>query len=220
MSYGGSDNPMYGGGGSSGANYYDTSANFNDQQYKGPSQAYASEDFSQAIGHAQQHHSEEDTSIFSQAVDFIGKNKHRFGSKEDDEEDLDESQAVNAHQALYGGGASGSGEKFDERSLGAGAAMQALKMFTSGQEGSTGSGGHDQNKLIGLAMAQAGKAWEEQNQGGNVKTDKQSAVNNAAKMALKMYMKNQGSSGGVGGGLGGTGGPGGLGSLAQKFLFK
>lgn len=39
--------------------------------------------------------------------------------------------------------------------------------------------------------------------------DKQSAVNSAAEMALKMYMKNQG---------GGSSGGGGLMSLASKFL--
>jgi len=47
--------------------------------------------------------------------------------------------------------------------------------------------------------------------------DKQSAVNSAAEMALKMYMKSNGS------GSQGTGGPsssgaGGLLSLASKFL--
>lgn len=40
--------------------------------------------------------------------------------------------------------------------------------------------------------------------------DKQSAVNSAAEMALKMYMKNQGGSGGSG--------ASGLMSLASKFL--
>lgn len=39
--------------------------------------------------------------------------------------------------------------------------------------------------------------------------DKQSAVNSAAEMALKMYMKNQG---------GGSSGSGGLLSLASKFM--
>lgn len=37
-------------------------------------------------------------------------------------------------------------------------------------------------------------------------------MNNAAEMALKMYMKSQG------GGIGGTGGASGLMSLASKFL--
>lgn len=41
--------------------------------------------------------------------------------------------------------------------------------------------------------------------------DKQSAINNAAEMAMKMYMQG-------GGGLGGTGGASGLMSLASKFL--
>jgi hypothetical protein len=45
--------------------------------------------------------------------------------------------------------------------------MQALKMFTGGS--SSGSdGGMDKNKLIGLAMAQAGKLWEEKNSSGSV----------------------------------------------------
>lgn len=46
---------------------------------------------------------------------------------------------------------------------------------------------------------------------GNVSggTDKQSAVNQAAKMAFQMYMKSQG---------GGGGGAGGLMSLASKFF--
>jgi hypothetical protein len=48
--------------------------------------------------------------------------------------------------------------------------MQALKMFTGGSSGGSGGsdGGMDKNKLIGLAMAQASKLWEEKNEGGNV----------------------------------------------------
>ena len=134
---------------------------------------YGTEDFNQALSHAQDDGGtdESDKSIFSKALDFIGKNKEKFSSKDDDD-DVDENQAINAHQSLYGSGGS-SGEKFDERSLGAGAAMQALKMFSSGQgssgsSGSSSSGGHDQNKLIGIAMAQAGKLWDQQNQQGKV----------------------------------------------------
>lgn len=52
------------------------------------------------------------------------------------------------------------------------------------------------------------RAWLTVQQSG----DKQSAVNSAAEMALKMYMK------GGSGGIGGTGGAGGLMSLASKFL--
>jgi len=227
MSYGGKNsysrpsNPAeYGGGGSVGANYYDTGANFSDQ----PQQRIHPQgdgrydtDFHQAVHQAKQHHGEDadsdHTSLFSQAIGFISEHKARFSSEE-----IDEGQVVSAHQTLYGGGGGG-GEgtgQHDADTIGAGAALQALKMFTSG-EGGGGGGGHDQNKLIGMAMAQAGKLWDQQNKHGSVATDKQSAVNSAAKMALKMYMKSDG------GGLSGLGGPAGSGgpgllNLASKFL--
>lgn len=69
---------------------------------------------------------------------------------------------------MYDSGSSD--QKHDSNTLGAGAAMQALKMFTGGNENSDSSGGGmDKNKLIGLAMAQAGKLWDEKNgSGGNV----------------------------------------------------
>jgi hypothetical protein len=44
--------------------------------------------------------------------------------------------------------------------------MQALKMFTGG--GGSSDGGMDKNKLMGLAMAQASKLWDEKNSTGNV----------------------------------------------------
>lgn len=114
---------------------------------------------------------------------------------------------IKAHQSTYGGG---SGGNHDSNTLGKGAAMQAMKMFSGG--GSEGSGGGmDKNKLIGMAMSQAGKLYDEKNGGGGG-ADKQSAVNSAAEMALKMYMKSNGS------GSQGTGGPSGLMGLASKFL--
>lgn len=69
---------------------------------------------------------------------------------------------------MYGSGSSN--EKHDSNTVGAGAAMQALKMFAGGNESSGSSGGGmDKNKLIGLAMAQAGKLWDEKNgSGGDV----------------------------------------------------
>ncbi|EEP77855.1 predicted protein [Uncinocarpus reesii 1704] len=134
---------------------------------------------------------------------------------------------VGAHQALYGGQHEGGDRgKVDADFLGSGAALQALKMFSSGEGRQSQSGGHDQNKLIGLAMAQAGKLWDQQNQQGQVATDKQSAINSAAKMALKMYLKNQsggklggvGGLGGLAGSLGGQSGGSGLFDLAKKFF--
>jgi hypothetical protein len=88
-----------------------------------------------------------------------------------------------SHNQLYQqGGGSGN---FGAGGLGAGAAMQALKMFSGGQGGQQGGGG--QTQLIGMAMSEASKLFDQQNQQGNVAsgTDKQSVVNMAAKMAMK-----------------------------------
>lgn len=84
-------------------------------------------------------------------------------------------------------------------------------MFSGGGGGTEPRGGNSQNAFIGMAMGQASKLFDQQSAQGNVEpgADKQSAVNNAAKMAFKMYMKSQG---------GGGGGPGGLMSLASKFM--
>ncbi|PLB37117.1 uncharacterized protein BDW47DRAFT_107411 [Aspergillus candidus] len=193
------------------------------------------DEFNPALNHAQSSDPNDSTSreLFSQALQFIKSRKSSY--QDTSSYDIDESHMVQSHQALYGGsGESASyyqggdmGEQYggshhqqsgghnDSDSLGAGAAMQALKMFTSGGGSSSeggGGGSMDKNALIGMAMAQAGKLWEEKNSSGGVSGDKQSAVNKAAEMALKMYMKSDG------GGLGGTGGPSGLLSLAGKFL--
>ncbi|PWY89209.1 hypothetical protein BO70DRAFT_359496 [Aspergillus heteromorphus CBS 117.55] len=167
-------------------------------------------DFTSAQTHAQNNHSSTDPSLFSSALSFLSERKSQIAEQSDD---IDEEHLVQSHQALYNGGGSGGygGEQqqqqqqqHDSSSLGAGAAMQALKMFSSG------GGSGDKNEFIGMAMAQAGKLWEENAGGGNVSGSKQSAINSAAEMAFKMYLKGSGSSG--------TGGPAGLMSLASKFL--
>lgn len=88
--------------------------------------------------------------------------------------------------------------------------MQALKMFGGGGGGS--SGGQSQNAFVGMAMGQASKLFEQQSSQGNVESgaSKESAVQQAGEMALKMYMK-----GGMGGGGGGASG---LMGMAAKFL--
>lgn len=86
--------------------------------------------------------------------------------------------------------------------MGNAAAMQAIKMFTGG------SGGSSQSELIGLAMSEASKLFDSQASSGRVSSDssKESAVQQAGEMALKMYMKSQAQS------------QGGLMSLASKFM--
>ncbi|KAK2745889.1 hypothetical protein FQN57_003502 [Myotisia sp. PD_48] len=225
-----SDPSQYGGGGSSGANYYDSNADFSIQPAPSNQSHHPGVDYNQAVQQAKYHHSgredaddDEDSSFFSKAVGFLNDHKERFSK-----EDIDEEKVVGAHQQLYGDGRDD--RKHDADSLGAGAAMQALKMFMSDsgkqdQQAHAPKGAADQNKLVGIAMAQAGKLWEQKNKNGQVTTDKQSAVNAAAGMALKMYLKGQGSGGGALGGLGGLAGrlggqSGGsdLFNIARKFL--
>ncbi|PWY80740.1 hypothetical protein BO94DRAFT_427515, partial [Aspergillus sclerotioniger CBS 115572] len=140
--------------------------------------------------------------LFSTALSFLSSRKSQY----EEQPDVDEEHMVQSHQALYNN--QDEGQQHDSKSLGAGAAMQALKMFTSGSGGSSG----DKNEFIGMAMAQASKLWDQKSGSGAVAGDKQSAINSAAEMAFKMYMKSQGS------GSSGTGGPAGLMSLASKFL--
>ncbi|PYI08740.1 hypothetical protein BO78DRAFT_395345 [Aspergillus sclerotiicarbonarius CBS 121057] len=175
-------------------------------------------EFSSAHSHAQSHHSsynqgEESypsqggsssggssgSDLFSTALGFLSSRKSQYA----EQPDVDEEHMVRSHQALYNN--QDEGQQHDSKSLGAGAAMQALKMFTSGSGGSSG----DKNEFIGMAMAQASKLWDQKSGSGSVAGDKQSAINSAAEMAFKMYMKSQGS---------GSSGTGGLMSLASKFL--
>ena len=63
--------------------------------------------------------------------------------------------------------------------------MQALKMFTGGESGSSQSG-NSQNAFIGIAMAQASKLFDQQSSQGNASGSKESAVQQAGEMALKV----------------------------------
>ena len=85
--------------------------------------------------------------------------------------------------------------------------LQALKKFTSGSQGSSGSGG-TQTQLISMAMAEATKLFDKS--GGGVSGNKQDAVNGAAMTVMKLLVQSK-LSGAVGGGN--SGGLGGLMSL-------
>lgn len=153
----------YGGGGSSGSNYYDQSQSFdgpvrdtryNDNSYSG------GDDFSSAARHASEHHDNGNSSFFDNALSFLNEKKSSLANHESYE--VDQEHVVASHQRLYGGG-DPSSESHDSGSVGAGAAMEALRHFTSG---GGSDGGFDKNKLIGMAMAQAGKLWDEKQSGG------------------------------------------------------
>lgn len=97
--------------------------------------------------------------------------------------------------------------------MGSAAAMQALKLFTGGSSGNTQQG-NSQNAFVGMAMAEASKLFDNQASQGNTSSDasKESTVQKAGEMALKMYMKSQMQGGG------GSSGASGLLSMASKFL--
>lgn len=111
--------------------------------------------------------------------------------------------AVSHHKKFFGG--EDDGAEADAPSMGNAAAMQALKMFSGGGGSSSGGG---QSEFIGLAMSEASKLFEQQSSAGRVSSgaSKESAVQQAGEMALKMYMKSQAQS------------SGGLMSLASKFM--
>ena len=161
MSY--TTNPLYGGGGSTGANYYDPNADFSSAvsaakyQRRSEKGRYDENDDGEDSD-------PEDTSFFSRAIGFISEHKDRLRGEE-----IDEGKAVDAHQTLYGSGSGGDGgKKHDAEFLGSGAAMQALKMFLESKDKDEKVGKEEsgQNRLIGMAMAQAGRLWERDNKAG------------------------------------------------------
>lgn len=142
-----------------------------------------------------------DSDFFGNIMGSLSQRKHQVA-----QEDIDEDAAVRHHQKYFGG--QDDGEEATSGGMGSAAAMQALKMFSGGGQGGSGS----QSQFIGMAMSQASKLFDQQSSAGNVSSNssKESAVMKAGEMALQMYMKSQGGGGG--------GGMGGLLGLASKFM--
>ncbi|KAK3693497.1 hypothetical protein B0T22DRAFT_476342 [Podospora appendiculata] len=181
------------------------------------------EDLRGAAGHAASHGGSEDSSFFSSIVSQLASSKQQVGQG-----DIDEEAAIRNHKQYYTdaipmtptsnaphaaqGQATSSG-------MGSAAAMQALKMFTSGG-GASGTQNQSQSAFIGLAMAQASKLFDQQASAGRVAsgTDKSSAVMKAGEMALQMYLKSQG--GRASSSSAGSGGSGiaGLMKMANAFM--
>merc|ERR1712230_23908 len=163
------------------------------------------DDLTGAAEHAERHAgSSGDSSLFSSILSSLGQNKQSIGNS-----NLNEQDAVQSHQQFFG---NGGGSQADSGSMGAAAAMQALKMFSGGGSGNTQQG-NSQNAFVGMAMAEASKLFDNQSSQGNVaNASKESTVQKAGEMALKMYMKSQIQGGG------GSSGASGLLSMASKFL--
>nr|XP_019047187.1 beta-flanking protein [Kwoniella bestiolae CBS 10118]OCF26117.1 beta-flanking protein [Kwoniella bestiolae CBS 10118] len=148
----------------------------------------------------------ENSSLFSTAMSFLG------GMNKDDN-DVDEDKVQRQHDQAYNQGNTGG---MSANAIGSAAAMQALKMFTSGSGGgaAASSGGGDmQSKIIGMAMSEAAKLFDQS--GGAAQGNKQDAVTSAGQTIMKLLIKSQ-FSGTTGGGN--SGGLSGLMSMASKFM--
>ena len=125
----------------------------------------AQSDFNGALSHANQHGSgsADEEGMFSSVLNHLQGNQSHIGQG-----DIDEQRLVGAHQSMYG---REGGQQHGSETVGAGAAMQALKLFTGGSGGG-GSSGHEggggQNALIGMAMGQASKLFDQQSQQGKL----------------------------------------------------
>ncbi|ORX62035.1 hypothetical protein DM01DRAFT_1379891 [Hesseltinella vesiculosa] len=183
--------------------------------YGGESQSYQGAvqggyDANESLRYAQQHHgNEEHNDMFSSVLSkFSGSEEH---SRPVEQEDVDHLQ--DAHSRVYG---QGNVEGASSRDLGSAAALQAFKSFTSGGGSSGGS-----SQLIGMAMSEATKLFQQGGGQGNQSEMLQSAVG----MAMKLYASqgsggSSGGSGGLGAVMGMLGGGGGSAGGAMSLLSK
>ncbi|KAI8965401.1 hypothetical protein F5Y11DRAFT_9231 [Daldinia sp. FL1419] len=164
------------------------------------------DDFRGAAEHATRHAGNSGSSdLFSSLLGALTQKKQSLA-----DEDVDEDDAVKQHRRFFE--RDDDDNDADDKSLGSAAAMQALKLFTSGQGGNSHESS-SQSAFVGLAMAEASKLFDQKASQGKVSSDssKESAVMKAGEMALKMYLKSQG------GGKAESSGSSLLG-LASKFL--
>lgn len=138
--------------------------------------------------------------IFSSVINSISQKKGHLANS-----DIDEQEAIRKHQETYSQDTSG----LSSNSLGSAAAMQALKKFTQGETG----GNQSQGAFLGLALSEASKLFDAKAANGQVASDasKESVIQQAGEMAMKMYFKSQGGSSS-------GGGTSQLLSLASKFF--
>jgi len=221
-----------------GADYYDSSNRYDDSEQSGGRRhqggggggygqqssgtGYGSVlsgdlDSAAALGAAKEHSAQaRDDNIFASVFDNLMGRAQQIQSNSGD---VDEGSAVEAHKQFYG---NGNGQEAHNQNMGAAAAMQALKMFTGSSGGGGGSsvGQGGQSQFVGLAMAQAAKLFDQQAANGNTSSgaSKEGAIQSAAEMALKFYLKSQMGGGGGGAASGSGGGLGGLMNIASKFL--
>ncbi|KAF8349662.1 hypothetical protein F5887DRAFT_1069938 [Amanita rubescens] len=168
------------------------------------------------VRHAEQHGGSEHGDHFSNAMGYLNDNqsnafKADLAQQHAHNEPVDDQHVLNAHQQAYQNNDAGG---MSAGNLGAAAAMQALKNFTSGGGASSGGGGSNHSQLISMAMAEAAKMFDKS--GGTASGNKQDAVNGAAMTVMKLLVQSKFSGGTTGGSD--SGGLGSLMGLASKFM--
>ncbi|RXG49555.1 hypothetical protein VDGE_06867 [Verticillium dahliae] len=150
----------------------------------------------QAAQHAGSHG---DKDLFSGIVGALTQNRASV-----QQQGLDEDDVLAKYKKFFGGEAQ-RGDRADDKGLGAAAALRALKLFNSGE---TGGQKDTQGGFLALAMAEASKLFDDKADRGEVEqgTSKQSVVQQAGEVAMKLYFKNQAEQ------------QGGLVGMASKFL--
>lgn len=150
----------------------------------------------QAAQHAGSHG---DKDLFSGIVGALTQNRASV-----QQQGLDEDDVLAKYKKFFGGEAQ-RGDRADDKGLGAAAALRALKLFNSGE---TGGQKDTQGGFLALAMAEASKLFDDKAGRGEVEqgTSKQSVVQQAGEVAMKLYFKNQAEQ------------QGGLVGMASKFL--
>ncbi|RDA90016.1 hypothetical protein CP533_0889 [Ophiocordyceps camponoti-saundersi (nom. inval.)] len=123
--------------------------------------------------------------MMSQIMNAVGQRKGELAK-----EDIDEDDAARKHKQAYQDDAHA-----DENGLAAAAAMQAFKRFKDGQGGGgSGDGAKDgQSSMISMALSEASKLFDDKEARGKVPAgaDKQTVLQKAGEMAMKLYFKNQ-----------------------------
>ncbi|KJZ72201.1 hypothetical protein HIM_08466 [Hirsutella minnesotensis 3608] len=124
-----------------------------------------------------------DPSFFSSIVANIGQRKEQLANEDIDEDEAERNHAEAYHQDKHG----------DDNSLAAAAAMQAFKKFTGGGGDSEQGQGGGQGDFLAMAMSEASKLFDSKDADGKLLggASKDSTVQKAGEMAMKLYFKNQ-----------------------------
>ncbi|PFH59919.1 hypothetical protein XA68_11688 [Ophiocordyceps unilateralis] len=71
--------------------------------------------------------------------------------------------------------------------------MQAFKRFKDGQQGGGDGAKDSQSSMVSMALSEASKLFDDKSARGKVPAgaDKQSVLQKAGEMAMKLYFKNQ-----------------------------